>query len=531
VPGGAVDADTRLMADDVSAVSSNNNAAEIARRANEDAARTQAAQQAQKATPTGPAAAEKSRDEQAAAAVDNERGRDASRALGQQPVKATAPAAPDAKNGDIDGVYADAGASPPAKAGEAKADDDKRSVTIEGKQYDNTYDTGHKNADGSPVRVTSEEAKKLDDPQTRQQMSLDIGRRIAQDEGLTTALGGKDNRAAAEKKWNGMSGDEQAKLAGEQARGKSLTDAVYGAKSQSDREKIVEGIGDKAGVDVPNQHGFGATVANPVSDAATEKKAGEIARNLQDQAAVGQNGRSTLEQRAENTKHLAKEVVLTAASAPLGGPLARVGGKALELAGGLASKIAPKAIEAVAGAASKAADAVTGLFSRGATAEIKATEDAALGNGAKANAAEAKAAEAKAAEAKAAQAKGEQAKLKGDARENAAEASLKKSGFDVRRANLETHGTDIDLVMNSPQGYKAVQVGSDAKAMTAGKIDEGKVQTALDRFRRAQEAATDVDGPFRAQGAGAVMAFPKETNPAVVDRFAREIGARNILLF
>src|SRR5690242_20469636 len=104
------------MADDgissVDTSSAASNAARVAQQAGEDAARNQATQQAQK-TPTGAAAADKSRDEQAAASVDNERGRAAADKLGADPAKASEPAAPAAATKSVDKVYQDAGAKPP----------------------------------------------------------------------------------------------------------------------------------------------------------------------------------------------------------------------------------------------------------------------------------------------------------------------------------------------------------------------------------------------------------------------------------
>lgn len=126
---------------------------------------------------------------------------------------------------------------------------------------------------------------------------------------------------------------------------------------------------------------------------------------------------------------------------------------------------------------------------------------------------------------------GDVARLTGEARELAAETSLRKSGLDVRRWNQEFGNTEIDLMMSTPQGRYGVLVGGEAKALRNGRIDEDAVRDSVDKYRRAQELLTDPDGPFRGDGAGAMMAFPKGTDRRVIDRFIQEIGAHRILLF
>jgi hypothetical protein len=127
---------------------------------------------------------------------------------------------------------------------------------------------------------------------------------------------------------------------------------------------------------------------------------------------------------------------------------------------------------------------------------------------------------------------GTAARTLGQAREEAAAAAFQAKGFDAQVANIVTHNTDIDVVLNTPQGRYAMLVGGDAKAMTKGQLDEAKIQETLDRFRRAEEAALDVDGPFRADGVGALMAFPRDTtDPRVIDRFIQELGARSVMVF
>ncbi len=122
-------------------------------------------------------------------------------------------------------------------------------------------------------------------------------------------------------------------------------------------------------------------------------------------------------------------------------------------------------------------------------------------------------------------------RLTGEARELAAETSLRKSGFDVRRWNQEFGNTEIDLMMSTPRGRYGVLVGGEAKAMRNGRIDDDAVRDSVDKYRRAQELLTDPDGPFRGDGAGAMMAFPKGTDKRVIERFIQEIGADRILLF
>ena len=127
---------------------------------------------------------------------------------------------------------------------------------------------------------------------------------------------------------------------------------------------------------------------------------------------------------------------------------------------------------------------------------------------------------------------GTAARTLGAAREEAAAAAFQARGLDAHPANIVFNNTDIDVVLNTPQGRYAVLVGGDAKALRNGAIDEGAVQETLDRFRRAAEAAQDVDGPFRADGVGALMAFPRATtDPRVIERFIQELGPRSVMLF
>lgn len=124
------------------------------------------------------------------------------------------------------------------------------------------------------------------------------------------------------------------------------------------------------------------------------------------------------------------------------------------------------------------------------------------------------------------------ARLAGAAREDRAEAFLQNLGFDARRANLETNGTDIDIILTTPNGRYAVLVGGDRKAMVDGQIDDAAVQETLERFRRAEEAALDPDGPFRTDGAGAKLMFERETtDPRVIDRFIEELGPAAVIVF
>ncbi|MCK6546263.1 hypothetical protein L6R52_10470 [Myxococcota bacterium] len=127
---------------------------------------------------------------------------------------------------------------------------------------------------------------------------------------------------------------------------------------------------------------------------------------------------------------------------------------------------------------------------------------------------------------------GTAARTTGALREEAAAAAFRARGMDAHPANIVFNNTDIDVVLNTAQGRYAVLVGGDAKALRNGVVDEGVVRETLDRFRRAQEAARDVDGPFRADGVGALMAFPRATtDPRVIERFIRELGPQSVVLF
>jgi hypothetical protein len=126
---------------------------------------------------------------------------------------------------------------------------------------------------------------------------------------------------------------------------------------------------------------------------------------------------------------------------------------------------------------------------------------------------------------------GTAARLTGEARELAAEREFQRLGMDARRWNQEINGTDIDLMLSTPRGRYGVMVGGDAKGLRNGALDEGAIQESLRAFRRADEALRDVDGPFRADGLGAVMAFPRGTDPRVLDRFIQELGPQRVLMF
>jgi hypothetical protein len=86
-------------------------------------------------------------------------------------------------------------------------------------------------------------------------------------------------------------------------------------------------------------------------------------------------------------------------------------------------------------------------------------------------------------------------------------------------------------MLSTPRGRYGVMVGGDAKGLRNGALDEGAIQESLRAFRRADEALRDVDGPFRADGLGAVMAFPRGTDPRVLDRFIQELGPQRVLMF
>jgi hypothetical protein len=76
-----------------------------------------------------------------------------------------------------------------------------------------------------------------------------------------------------------------------------------------------------------------------------------------------------------------------------------------------------------------------------------------------------------------------------------------------------------------------VLVGADAKALRNNQIDEAAVNASLDRYYRARDAAIDPDGPYKNDGAGALMAFPAGTDPRVIARFEEALGRRNVIVF
>lgn len=127
---------------------------------------------------------------------------------------------------------------------------------------------------------------------------------------------------------------------------------------------------------------------------------------------------------------------------------------------------------------------------------------------------------------------GTAARVIGDRREDIAEAALQRQGFDVQRANLDIGTTDFDLVMTTPRGRQAVLVGGNRKAMENGELSQAAIDEAVDRFHRARDAALDPDGPFRADGAGALMAFDRATtDPRVIDAFIERLGRGNVLTY
>lgn len=126
---------------------------------------------------------------------------------------------------------------------------------------------------------------------------------------------------------------------------------------------------------------------------------------------------------------------------------------------------------------------------------------------------------------------GDTKRITGELREIAAEDGLRKQGFDVRRWNQEFGDTEVDLMMTTGRGRYGVLVGGEAKAMRNGKIDEDAVRDSLEKFRRADDLLKDPDGPFRNDGAGAIMAFPKGTDRRVIDRFIKELGHGRVMTF
>ena len=486
------------MADD--AVSSTSN--DGARRAAEDAARAQAqqAQQAQQQgqaqgadAPKGVDAAGKTRDVVAGASAVNELQGAQGQALltGGASGAATngaSPVEPKAGAGSVDGVYKSAGATPPDRESDfskeifSHGDQEMRSAMIdEVAKKAGVEPVG----DPSPFGKTSEEKIRTESAR----ISGDLVRNMVNTGKIQSQEGVKE---------------------------KDLTDAEKaGLKDPKTRAATADQIGDR----IARERSLTSAVGGPENLKKLEQAWSST--NQEDRTQMRESAKVEAD-KAHEVKSVVANVALLATGVGEGAAAVRAGAmgvKALAAEGRAAA-----ALKAGKDVIAKGVDAVKGLFGAGAKVEAAAAEKVAAKS--------VQTAEKTAAEKSAA---GERARLVGAAREDAAAARLEKSGLDVQRANLDVKGaggaTDFDLVMNTRQGRYAVNVGGDAKALSNGAIDEAKVKETVDRFRRAQEIARDVDGPFRADGAGAKLAFPKGTDARVIERFEREVGRQNVLLF